>query len=477
MKGLKLALITLLSTFAVGWSHVALMEPPARNVLWRAGYPNLPKHEDDDYLYCIEKEEKNCPPCGDTIDSPQPYAHQAGGKWALGIIGRNYSAGETISVGVNVTNSHGGHMVFKLCPNNDVTKPVTQECLDRYPLSASGYPDGKVPVTSPYQETQEFNLKIKLPQDVVCSQCVLQMTQYTEQFKPAKVMFRNCADIGIIDPRSASSHARQNRFASTSKSLTNGFTQQGFLDQSAGFGLAGQQQFRTALQEPSSFLTIADQLSAYGGSPQFGQLAFDNHSPQVQSSSVHSQTPTFAYEPDFMNGQFDFKSALEFNNQQSLQQVGDGNNRENFQLPSRPEFDIINSGNPQVAAANKQDQKFKTAKFLSASAPQQFSSLSPLSPQVPFTRTIQGTENFSKFQNSKQISHQIGAPFVQQKPQAVEIYGFGNVGKKQKNNAKRDSDANFAPSSSDSQFRSRSKAMFPEQGSQQSPGYILAHIY
>ena len=72
------------------------MDPPARNVLWRT-IPGLPEHKDDDYLLCAQEGKKLCPPCGDNADARKPYPHQAGGKWAYGIIGRNYSVGEVSS--------------------------------------------------------------------------------------------------------------------------------------------------------------------------------------------------------------------------------------------------------------------------------------------------------------------------------------------------------------------------------------------
>lgn len=49
----------------------------------------------------------------------------------------------------------------------------------RYPLEVVGYPDGKIPVTAPYQSKQEIKAKVVLPKGVACDQCVLQMSQYT----------------------------------------------------------------------------------------------------------------------------------------------------------------------------------------------------------------------------------------------------------------------------------------------------------
>ncbi|CAL4130117.1 unnamed protein product [Meganyctiphanes norvegica] len=107
-------------------------EPPARNVMWRMGFNDLVPHPNDDYLVCAESGGADCPPCGDSLDGPKPYPHQAGGYFAPGIIVRTYTPGEKIDVFANVTISHGGFLDFKVCPNNDMGKPVTQRCLDRW---------------------------------------------------------------------------------------------------------------------------------------------------------------------------------------------------------------------------------------------------------------------------------------------------------------------------------------------------------
>ena len=77
--------------------HLSMEEPPARNTMWRMGFSQLPKHEDDDYLICSEPGGfggPECPPCGDAIDAPPPHPHEAGGRWATGIVTREYTEGE-----------------------------------------------------------------------------------------------------------------------------------------------------------------------------------------------------------------------------------------------------------------------------------------------------------------------------------------------------------------------------------------------
>ncbi|XP_027228544.1 uncharacterized protein [Penaeus vannamei] len=195
---MSLALLLAVTLIAQASCHMSLQDPPARNVMWRMGFSALPEHRDDDYLICNENGGRKCPPCGDSIDSPPPHPHEAGGVWATGIITRTYSEGETIEVHVNVTRSHGGYVQLKLCPNNDVNAPVTQSCLDQYPLQIAGQSSTKFKISAPYDSPEQLRFKAVLPAGVTCDQCVIQMTNNAAQFKPQTVMFRNCADIAIV---------------------------------------------------------------------------------------------------------------------------------------------------------------------------------------------------------------------------------------------------------------------------------------
>lgn len=190
--------VGLLALLSQAHGHMALQEPPSRNVLWRMGYNHLPPHLDDDYLICTQQPGAPCPPCGDAAELPSPRPHEGGGGvWATGIIGRTYTMGQTIPVTVNVTRSHGGVIEFRLCPHNNPNKPVSQRCLDQYPLAVVGQRSRRVRISAPYNRQQLVTVKVKLPNGVSCNQCVLQMTNIAEEFKPQTIMFRNCADISI----------------------------------------------------------------------------------------------------------------------------------------------------------------------------------------------------------------------------------------------------------------------------------------
>uniref|UniRef100_H2YE08 Chitin-binding type-4 domain-containing protein n=1 Tax=Ciona savignyi TaxID=51511 RepID=H2YE08_CIOSA len=114
-----------------------------------------------------------CGICGDSYTAAVKE-NEAGGKYALGIITRNYRPGSTIAVEVEITAEHKGYFEFRLCPWNNVGLPVTQECLDQRLLS---FADGQTKWYLPEQPELAkgvHELRIQLPSDVTCDQCLLQ---------------------------------------------------------------------------------------------------------------------------------------------------------------------------------------------------------------------------------------------------------------------------------------------------------------
>jgi hypothetical protein len=88
-----------------------------------------------------------CGICGDPWDA-SPREHEApGGKYANGIITRNYTPGEVINVRSHITANHlvkhnlkspgikiynfQGFVEVRLCRNNDVTQDPDQSCFDQ----------------------------------------------------------------------------------------------------------------------------------------------------------------------------------------------------------------------------------------------------------------------------------------------------------------------------------------------------------
>lgn len=158
-------------------SHGRLIEPPSRATMWRYGFDTPPNYNDHE-LYCggfsrqWNKNGGKCGICGDPWDSPTPRAHEAGGKYGLGVIVRKYKPGASIPIRVELTANHHGYFEFRLCPHNNPRRVATQECLDKYLLEqargggARFYPgDGG---------NRVFELRYKLPSGLTCSQCVLQ---------------------------------------------------------------------------------------------------------------------------------------------------------------------------------------------------------------------------------------------------------------------------------------------------------------
>lgn len=112
-----------------------------------------------------------CGVCGDPWNGPRP--NEPPGKYANGLIVRKYSPGDIITVVVELTANHKGWMEFKLCPNDDPMKTVTQECLDRHvlPSAATRSKRYKVPDKNGYMK---LRIQLLLPQNVKCKACVLQ---------------------------------------------------------------------------------------------------------------------------------------------------------------------------------------------------------------------------------------------------------------------------------------------------------------
>jgi hypothetical protein len=125
-------------------------------------------------IYFIQRQwnqnDGKCGTCGDPYDGERK--NEAGGKYATGFIARRYSKGQDIDVEVKLTANHLGFFEFKLCPQNDIKTPVTQECLDRYVLEIVGSPG--VTRYEPGSKNGMHYIKLALPAEVTCEQCVLQ---------------------------------------------------------------------------------------------------------------------------------------------------------------------------------------------------------------------------------------------------------------------------------------------------------------
>ena len=80
-------------------------------------------------------------------------------------------------VNVEITAHHYGWFEFRLCVNNDIKKRATQQCLDAGLLTM-------VNGSTRYylhqgQGRATYRILMRLPDDVTCSQCVMQWKYHT----------------------------------------------------------------------------------------------------------------------------------------------------------------------------------------------------------------------------------------------------------------------------------------------------------
>lgn len=119
--------------------------------------------------------------CGDPYDAPQPRENEGGGVYSSGIISKCFEkTASVIEVKVHITANHLGYFEFRLCEHNNPFTPVTQECLDEHVLSLS---DGEGSRYYIGPELGEYTVQLQLPENVQCSQCVLQWKYNTGKRK------------------------------------------------------------------------------------------------------------------------------------------------------------------------------------------------------------------------------------------------------------------------------------------------------
>jgi len=163
--------------------HAIFWEPPSRASLGKhnKNLCNVPENDDHMSLWCGSRDVQHyendgkCGVCGDSWGATDRPHEAPGGKFATGIIGRSYhTPGSVIDVAIDVVANHRGFFAFMLCQNNNPDQDPTQECFqplkladgsEKYMLTASG--------------GIRANLKVRLPANVTCWQCILQWTYVT----------------------------------------------------------------------------------------------------------------------------------------------------------------------------------------------------------------------------------------------------------------------------------------------------------
>lgn len=194
-------------------AHGRLMDPPARNSMWRFGFIN-PVNYNDNEVFCggfssqFEKNGGKCGICGDSYDDPSPQLHETGGDYGNEVITKTYVMGQVVNMEVELTANHKGHFMLKVCPVAAGRREATQDCLDKHPLTqVDGVPEFPIYETP---HSLQLQRQVKLPEGLVCSRCVLQWTwRSANSWGKCKngtqglgcgpqETFRNCADIRIV---------------------------------------------------------------------------------------------------------------------------------------------------------------------------------------------------------------------------------------------------------------------------------------
>jgi len=195
--------------------HGRLMEPPARNCMWRFGFLN-PINYNDNEIFCggvskqFEDNGGKCGVCGDSWEDPHPQPHETGGYFGNRIISRTYVKGSYIDLEVELTANHQGHFQFKLCPVQNIRsyEEASQSCFDNNIIRALDGADD-FPIDTKKMKTT-VRVSGKLPAGLTCQRCIMQWTWRSANSwgncrngtaglgcGPQET-FRNCADVKIV---------------------------------------------------------------------------------------------------------------------------------------------------------------------------------------------------------------------------------------------------------------------------------------
>ncbi|XP_064486170.1 uncharacterized protein LOC135398715 [Ornithodoros turicata] len=198
--------------------HGRVIEPPARNVLWRFGY-DAPQNFEDSELFCggikaqWQDNDGRCGVCGDNYSLKPPRRHETGREFARNFTVRTYAPGSQIEIVIDIVANHLGYFEFSLCPRNDSGVLETEECFDSHPLPVFGkgmeLSEGKSRYRLPTARKGLYLTQVQLPPDIVCEFCVLRWHWRSannwglcEDGKEAmgcgpQETYRNCVDIAV----------------------------------------------------------------------------------------------------------------------------------------------------------------------------------------------------------------------------------------------------------------------------------------
>lgn len=166
--------------------HGSLIDPPSRAAMNKYGFPENPVDVNYNQGFCGGFGYQHsadiggrCGICGDPWGA-SPRDHEApGGKYANGIITKNYQPGSDIPVKVLITANHKGFFIFRLCKNNNVNQDLDQSCFEETEslLRVSPSGDYRFYLTTA-MGTGELEVTLRLP-NIQCDQCIIQWTYTT----------------------------------------------------------------------------------------------------------------------------------------------------------------------------------------------------------------------------------------------------------------------------------------------------------
>ncbi|MGC4093878.1 MAG: hypothetical protein QM756_39430 [Polyangiaceae bacterium] len=155
----------------------------------------------------------------DSVGSPQKSAPCGQADPGLAAVATGkvtaFAPGETITITINETIFHPGHYRVVLAvndrselPADPVVTPGTSDCGSAVIQSPAVFPvlaDGALLHNSAFSGPQSF--QVKLPSDVTCSKCTLQVAEFMSQHglnDPGGCFYHHCADISILPQAGAS---------------------------------------------------------------------------------------------------------------------------------------------------------------------------------------------------------------------------------------------------------------------------------
>jgi len=117
-----------------------------------------------------------CGLCGDDWSLPQPRPNEIGGKYGQGVLANSYIEGQVVQFEVELTAYHKGFFEFRVCPQNTLSWPASQACLDQHVLVQADAGGEKYYPATPRHggKGDRYWMRYKLPQGLTCGLCVLQ---------------------------------------------------------------------------------------------------------------------------------------------------------------------------------------------------------------------------------------------------------------------------------------------------------------